>query len=302
MKSLDVKYVLTGIAFALLWASASTAGKFGIQSVEPLTFFTIRFLAAGFLLLVFSHLIMRYALPTGIEWWQVTVFGAFNTALYLGIFIIALKNVAAGITTMAIALNPLLIGILSSQTMKRKVLWREWLSIFIGMLGVAIATLPLLKTKHATVSGVLLIVLCMLMYSIGSVYYASIKWKLQRTTINAWQVFIGGLMLLPFAWLLESGTNNSFDLKFFLSLTWLVIPVSIGAVQLWLRLLKDDAVRASIWLFLCPIFGLTYATVLLNEPFTLLTALGAAFVLTALYIGQRASINSKIKIQNSLDK
>jgi len=225
-------------------------------------------------------------LPTGIEWWQVAVFGAFNTALYLGIFIIALKNVAAGITTMAIALNPLLIGILSSQTMKRKVLWREWISIFIGMLGVAIATLPLLKTKHATVSGVLLIVLCMLMYSIGSVYYASVKWKLQRTTINAWQVFIGGLMLLPFAWIYESGTN-SFDLKFFLSLGWLVIPVSIGAVQLWLRLLKDDAVRASIWLFLCPIFGLTYATILLNEPFTLLTALGAALVLTALYIGQR---------------
>ena len=187
---------------------------------------------------------------------------------------------------MAIALNPLLIGILSSQTMKRKVLWREWLSIFIGMLGVALATTPLLKTKHATVSGVLLIVLCMLMYSIGSVYYASVKWKLQRTTINAWQVFFGGLMLLPFALLFESG-NNSFDLRFFLSLTWLVIPVSIGAVQLWLRLLKDDAVRASIWLFLCPIFGLTYATILLNEPFTLLTALGAALVLTALYIGQR---------------
>ena len=187
---------------------------------------------------------------------------------------------------MAIALNPLLIGILSSQTMKRKVLWREWLSIFIGMLGVAIATTPLLKTKHATVSGVLLIVLCMLMYSIGSVYYASVKWKLQRTTVNAWQVFFGGLMLLPFALLFESG-DNSFDLKFFLSLTWLVIPVSIGAVQLWLRLLKDDAVRASIWLFLCPIFGLTYATILLNEPFTLLTALGAALVLAALYLGQR---------------
>jgi drug/metabolite transporter (DMT)-like permease len=93
-------------------------------------------------------------------------------------------------------------------------------------------------------------------------------------------------MLLPFALLFESG-DNSFDLKFFLSLTWLVIPVSIGAVQLWLRLLKDDAVRASIWLFLCPIFGLTYATILLNEPFTLLTALGAALVLAALYLGQR---------------
>ncbi len=283
MKNLN--YILTGIAFALLWASASTAGKFGIQSVEPLTFFTIRFLAAGLLLLLFSHVIMRYTIPSGNEWWQVTVFGAFNTALYLGIFIIALKNVAAGITTMAIALNPLLIGILSAQTMKRKVLWREWLSILIGMIGVAVATLPLLKTKHATITGVLLIILCMLMYSIGSVYYASVKWKLQRTTINAWQVFIGGLMLLPFALFFEGG-KNSFDLKFILSLTWLVIPVSIGAVQLWLRLLKDDAVRASIWLFLCPVFGLLYATILLDEPFTLLTALGAVLVIVALYIGQ----------------
>lgn len=283
MKNLN--YILTGIAFALLWASASTAGKFGIQSVEPLTFFTIRFLAAGILLLLFSHAIMRYTLPSGMEWWHVTVFGAFNTALYLGIFIIALKNVAAGITTMAIALNPLLIGILSAQTMKRKVLWREWLSILIGMIGVAVATLPLLKTKHATITGVLLIILCMLMYSIGSVYYASVKWKLQRTTINAWQVFIGGLMLLPFALFFEGG-KNSFDLKFILSLTWLVIPVSIGAVQLWLRLLKDDAVRASIWLFLCPVFGLVYATILLDEPFTLLTALGAVLVIVALYIGQ----------------
>ncbi len=289
MKSLDVKYILTGIAFALLWASASTAGKFGIQSVEPLTFFTIRFLAAGFLLLVFSHIIMRYALPVGVEWWQVAVFGAFNTTLYLGIFIIALKNVAAGITTMAIALNPLLISILSSRTLKRKVLWREWVSIFIGMLGVGVATFPLLKTKHATIAGVILIVLCMLMYSIGSVYYASIKWKLQRTTINAWQVFIGGLMLLPFAWLFESG-SNSFDLKFFLSLAWLVVPVSIGAVQLWLRLLKDDAVRASIWLFLCPIFGLAFATFFLQEPFTFLTAIGAVLVIIALYIGQHRSI------------
>lgn len=228
---------------------------------------------------------MRYSLPSGKEWWQVTVFGALNTALYLGIFIIALQYVAAGITTMAIALNPLIIGVLSAQVMKRKVLPREWLSILIGMAGVGVATLPLLQTKHATISGVLLIVLCMLMYSIGSVYYASVKWKLERTTINGWQVFIGGLMLLPFAMFVGDG-NNTFDFKFWLSLIWLVIPVSIGAVQLWLRLLKDDAVRASLWLFFCPMFGLLYATLLLHEPFTILTAIGAVLVIIALYIGQ----------------
>jgi drug/metabolite transporter (DMT)-like permease len=281
----QLTYIATGFGFALLWASASTAGKFGLQSVEPLTFFTVRFLLAGILLLLIAHGVLKYSLPQGKEWRQITIFGLFNTALYLGIFILALKFVAAGITTMAIALNPLMIGILSAVLMKRKVLLREWVSILIGLIGVGIATWPLLQSGHSTVGGVLLIILCMLMYSIGSVYYASIKWQLQRLVINGWQVFIGGLMLLPLAWLMHRDTNN-FDLSFWLSLAWLIIPVSIIAVQLWLRLLKDDAVRASLWLFLCPVFGFMYATFLLHEPFTIHTAVGALLVMAALYVGQ----------------
>mgnify|MGYP002654466848 CR=1 FL=1 len=162
---------------------------------------------------------------------------------------------------------------------------REWLSILLGMVGVGIATFPLLQTGHSTVGGVLLIVLCMLMYSIGSVYYASVKWQLPRMTINGWQVFMGGLMLLPFAFVLHR-QGNVFDTRFWLALLWLIVPVSILAVQLWLRLLKDDAVRASLWLFLCPVFGFTYATFLLHEPFTIHTAVGAVLVMIALYIGQ----------------
>jgi drug/metabolite transporter (DMT)-like permease len=285
LRNHQLTYIATGFGFALLWASASTAGKFGLQSVEPLTFFTIRFLLAGILLLLIAHGVLKYSLPQGKEWRQITIFGLFNTALYLGIFILALKFVAAGITTMAIALNPLMIGILSAVLMKRKVLLREWVSILIGMIGVGIATWPLLQSGHSTVGGVLLIILCMLMYSIGSVYYASIKWQLQRLVINGWQVFIGGLMLLPLAWLMHRDTNN-FDLSFWLSLAWLIIPVSIIAVQLWLRLLKDDAVRASLWLFLCPVFGFMYATFLLHEPFTIHTAVGALLVMAALYVGQ----------------
>lgn len=285
MKKFDSVFLVTGLGFALLWASASAAGKFGLRSAEPLTFFTIRFLVAGVLLLIVSHTILRYALPTGKEWWQVTVFGFFNTALYLGIFIVALQYVAAGITTLAIALNPLLISILSATLMRRKVLAKEWISIIVGMTGVAVATYPLLQTNDSTLEGVLLIILCMLMYSIGSVYYASVPWKLPRLVINGWQVLIGGILLLPLA-LYFTHQQNNFDATFWLSLFWLVVPVSIVAVQLWLRLLRDDAVRASIWLFLCPVFGLIYATLLLNEPFSYYTLIGLVLVMVSIYWGQ----------------
>jgi probable blue pigment (indigoidine) exporter len=59
----------------------------------------------------------------------------------------------------------------------------------------------------------------------------------------------------------------------------------MGAVQLWLRLVREDAVRASLWLFLCPVIGLMLSTLLLGEPFTLYTAMGAGVVLAALYVG-----------------
>jgi len=278
--------LLTGLTFAILWASASIAGKFGLNSVEPLVFFTIRFLLAGLILLTYAHGIQRQPWPKGKEWTNVSVFGAFNTALYLGIFIIALQYTAAGITALAIALNPLLISVMSSLWMRRKVKPNEWMSIALGIAGVAIATYPLMRTGYASTIGLILIGLSMVTYSIGSVYYSSVTWTLSRIAINGWQVFIGGILLLPFAILFYRGSNH-YDFNFWFSLGWLIIPVSIFAVQLWLRLLREDAVKASLWLFLCPIFGLCFATLLLNEPFTLYTATGAIVVLLALYIGQQ---------------
>jgi len=282
----SLTHLLSGLTFAILWSSASIAGKFGLLSVEPLTFFTIRFLLAGALLLTYAHVWQKNRTPAGKEWIHVSVFGAFNTALYLGLFIIALQTVAAGITALSIALNPLLISIFSSLWLKRKVKWNEWMSIGLGISGVAIATYPLTQTSYATTHGLIILVLAMVTYSIGSVFYSSVTWVLSRIVINGWQVLIGGLLLLPFAVVFYKG-NNKYDLNFTLSIAWLIIPVSVFAVQLWLRLLREDAVRASMWLFLCPIFGLGLATLLLDEPFSVYTAVGTAIVLLALYLGQK---------------
>ncbi len=280
------RFIVSGLLFSILWSSASAAGKFGLQSSEPLTLFTFRFLVAGVLLLGFSLTQENPRLPRSHEWWQLTLFGLLNTALYLGIFILALKEVAASITTLLLALNPLMISVITSLWLKRKIAFREWVSIALGITGVGIATFPLVRNGYASLLGLALLVVSMFMYSLGAVYYSSVPWKLSRATVNGWQVLIGGVLLMPFT-LYYEGSLTHYDFRFWMSLAWLVIPVSIGAVQLWLYLLKEDAVRASLWLFLCPVFGLIYASVLLHEPFTRYTALGAVLVLVSLYWGQQ---------------
>jgi len=284
-----MKTILTGLTFSILWASASIAGKFGLRSAEPLVLFNIRFLAAGIILLVVSIFFRKERNPEGAEWKHLTIFGAFNTTLYLGIFIISLQYITAGITALAIALNPVLISIMSAIIMKRQTDRSEWLSIFLGMFGVAIAAFPLLREEQISLTGLVLLLLCMVAYSYGAVYYSSVKWTLARMTINGWQVFIGGLLLVPFTVIFYKGTTR-YDSTLWLSLFWLVVPVSILSIQLWLRLLKADAVKAALWLFLCPVFGITFSTLLLDEPFNLYTLAGALLVIGALYIGQRKKI------------
>lgn len=276
---------LTGLVFSMLWASASVTGKFGLYSAEPLVLFNMRFLGAGVILLTFISLAERSRFPHYEEWKQLTLFGAFNTTLYLGLFVLALQQVTPGITSLAIALNPLLISILSAVWMKRRVHLREWMAVFLGIGGVLLAAWPLLETSYATTAGMALLGLSMVSYSIGSVYYSSINWTLSRTAINGWQAFIGGVLLIPFTLLMHEKENH-FDQRFWLALAWLILPVSIIAIQLWLRLLKTDAVRASMWLYLCPVFGFIYAALLVDEPITFHTITGTLLVLIALYLGQ----------------
>ena len=283
---MNLKILSFGLLFAALWASASAAAKFGLRSVEPLVLFQVRFLAAGIIMLAYSFLIQKDRLPKGKEWREVTLFGVLNVTLYLSFFVLGIKEVAAGIGSLSTATNPLFISILSAFWIGRQVKRAEWTAVFLGLVGVAVATYPLFQKSYATPLGLFYMFLSMLSYSVGTIYYSNIDWKLSRTAINGWQVFIGGILMLPLTFLLHKKPNH-YDLNFTLSVLWLTLPVSVFAVQLWLYLLKVDPVKASLFLFLCPIFGFIYAYFLLDEPITYHTFIGTALVIAGLYIGQR---------------
>ena len=282
-----IKNLLSGILFAMLWASASAATKIGILSAQPLIIGNFRFFIAGALMLGYSYLFQKNRLPKGGEWKQLAIYGFLNVTIYLGCFVIAMKHVSAGIGSLAAATNPLIISILSAFWIGRSIKNIEILGLVFGITGVGIATYPLLKNSFADVEGLIILSVSMISYSVGTVYYSSQKWTLPLLVINGWQVLLGGILLVPITLSFTDWTNNTYDLRFWSSVFWLVIPVSIVAVQLWLYLLKKDPVKASLWLFLCPIFGFSYASFLLNEPITSYTYIGTLLVIVGLYLAQK---------------
>ena len=282
-----MKNLLFGLAFASLWASASVATKFGLMSAQPFVVADFRFFIAGILMLAWSMIVDKSRMPNAQEWKPLLIYGVLNVGIYLGCFVLAMAEVSAGIGSLGIAVNPLIISVLTAFWLGRKVKKQEYLGLFLGLLGVGIATFPLLVNSHASVKGIGILAISMLAYSVATVYYSSVNWQLPRMSINAWQVLFGGIFLLPLTYFYYQPSLNHFDSRFYLSVTWLVFPVSIAAVQLWLYLLKIDAVKASLWLYLCPIFGFLYAYLFLSEPITLYTYIGTFFVILGLYLAKR---------------
>lgn len=286
--------VVSGLLFAALWASASVATKLGVQSVHPLILANVRFFIAGTGMLLVAYSVQRFRndqpgliWPTRLEFRRITIFALLNTTIYLGAFVLALREVSAGIGSLSTATNPLFITLLSALWLRRIPRRTEIGGLLLGLAGVCLATYPLLEDAHATVQGLLILLAGMISVSAATVYYARFTWRLPTLVFNGWQVLIGGVLLLPFTGLFADFGAARYDGRFWASLFWLIIPVSVVALQLWFFLVRQDPVRASLWLFLCPIFGFLYANVLLNEPITTWTVAGTTLVIGGLWLGRR---------------
>ncbi|MFH6967562.1 DMT family transporter [Flavobacterium sp. FlaQc-28] len=280
----EFKIIFAGIVFAFLWASASTATKIGLHAAQPFVISIFRFVIAGSIMLFISHILMAKRLPQKKEWIQISIYGLFNITFYLGLYVVAMQKVSAGLGSLAVATNPVFIVLISAIWLSHKIKIKNILSLFLCFIGVFLAAYPLLQSSFATPSGILILVASMIAYSLGTIYYSKQNWNgLHILTINGWQTIIGAVFLIPVLRITYRSDQNVFNSDFWFSTSWLAIAVSIGAVQFWLYLLKINPIKASYWLFLCPIFGFLIAYLMVNEPLTLYTLFGVIFVIIGLY-------------------
>ena len=286
----QLAWLAAGIVFAFLWASAATATKIGLSVAQPLIIALMRFGVAASIMLLIAHGILGQRLPSGREWKGLLVYGLLNITLYLGLYVVAMQQITAGIGALSIAANPVFISFLSVFFLRKRLKPAVILAIVICTAGVVCAAWPLFAQAVVSVQGLLLLFGSMLFYSAGAIYFSSSAWNgLSLFVINGWQTLIGGLLLLPFALYSYQPSLNHFNANFWLSVLWLAIPVSIVAVLLWLWLLQTDTIKAGLWLYLCPVFGFVQAAIVLGDSISIYTTIGVVLVLAGLLLAQKAN-------------
>ncbi len=106
--------LIAGLTFSIFWSSAATATKLGLTAVQPFTLCVVRFFLAGVLMLILSHALLRQRLPRGKEWGQIAIYGLLSNSIYLGLYVFAMRHVSAGLGSLAVATNPVIINLLTA--------------------------------------------------------------------------------------------------------------------------------------------------------------------------------------------
>lgn len=290
------KKIGVGLLFTILWGTGSVAVKFGLHSADALILAAVRFISTGLIFGPYYLFLKKERFwPNRAEWKSIFIYGFLSSTLMLGSFFAAMRYASAGISMLFIAVGPLLIALFSSLILKRKLSRFEVIGMLISFAGLVVASIAALPTASIKPAGIVLLTIYILAYALSSVYFGKIKLELSNAVFNVWQLFIGGILLLPFCFLTGDYHIYKLDANLFITFAWLIIVLSFIANQLWLYLLDQDTVNAGNWLYLTPIFGYAFGYFLLGESITLYAVAGTVLVLTGLVISKKH--NKSIKTE-----
>ncbi|ACT13293.1 MULTISPECIES: EamA family transporter [Pectobacterium] len=277
--------LLTALAPAI-WGSTYIVTSELLPPDRPFTAALIRVLPAGLLLLLFTR---RF--PARQDWWRVVVLSALNIGVFQALLFVAAYRLPGGLAAVLGAIQPLLVMVLvwavDHRAPRLATLW----SAIIGVGGMAILLLsPQTTFEPIGIAAALLGAVCM-----ATGVWLTRRWRLDLPVLplTGWQLFIGGLMLAPVAWLVDAPLP-ALTLSQWAAYAYLCLAGAVLAYGLWFRgVSRLPTVAVASLGLLSPLTAVVLGWVLLSQSMTGTAFLGLAIVLASIFAVQWTTARGK---------
>ncbi|MEQ9911584.1 EamA family transporter [Pectobacterium polaris] len=277
--------ILTALAPAI-WGSTYIVTSEILPPDRPFTAALIRVLPAGLLLLLFTR---RF--PARQDWWRVLVLSALNIGVFQALLFVAAYRLPGGLAAVLGAIQPLLVMVLvwavDHRAPRLATLW----SAIIGVVGMAILLLsPQTTFEPVGVTAALLGAVCM-----ATGVWLTRRWQLDLPVLplTGWQLFLGGLMLAPVAWIADAPLP-ALTLSHWAAYSYLCLAGAVLAYGLWFRgVSRLPTVAVASLGLLSPLTAVVLGWALLSQSITGTAFLGLAIVLASVFAVQWTTARGK---------
>ncbi|WP_295658279.1 EamA family transporter [uncultured Nocardioides sp.] len=275
--------LLTAVAPAA-WGTTYIVTERLLPPDRPLFAALLRALPIGLALLAW-----RRQLPQGSWWGKAVVLGLCNIGLFFPLIFVSAYHLPGGLAATIQALSPLAVmGIAWLLIGERPGALRA-VAALVGLTGVALLVLQ--SPDGVTPLGLTGAFGSVLVSALGFVLVKRWPAPVDLLTLMSWQLVVGGLVLLPVAFLVE-GAPPAIDAPAALGYTWLALVGTGLAYYCWFRGLTRMAAGGVALIGLVnPVVGTLLGVALAAEAFGLAQALGMMLVLGGVLAGQPAVVS-----------
>ena len=290
MSNLFKQTAFLAIVACMLWSSAFTGVKIGLQYHTPLQFAGIRFFIAGLILIPVIGNFSRYLNEIRSNFGFVLLIAFLQVVLQYSFFYIGVNMLPGSISAMVVGSSPLFVAIISHFTIAHdKMDQLKFGSILLGIAGVGIISMRKQLPSGAEISlpGIFILIGTNLASGISNVVIAQKKHGISPLVLASSSLAIGGMGLYAISVPFEGVANMDFPAEYFIALGWLSF-LSATAVSIWNILLLRPEVKVSnlnIWKFLIPVLGAILSWLILpNESPDLVSIIGMLVIASSLLL------------------
>jgi drug/metabolite transporter (DMT)-like permease len=279
--TLDLRALLMGVVFALMWSSAFATARIIVADAAPLMALSLRFLISGALAVLLALWLGQSIRLTRAQWRATVVFGLCQNALYLGLNFVAMQQIEASLAAIIASTMPLLVAALRWGFMGQRLRPLGMAGLVAGAVGVTLI-MGFRLTGGADLFGVAICAVGALALAVATLLVRGASGGGNLLMVVGLQMWVGcaalaGISLLTEDWVLRWswGWGAAFAYQIF-------VP-GLAATLIWFLLVRRiGAVRASTFHFLNPFFGVSIAAMLLGEEVRALDIVGVLVVMAGI--------------------
>lgn len=286
---------------SIVWGTTWVASKVAVKEMPALQMASIRQFLGGSVFIIFFLIFRKMPLPTWKEFRWLLIMGILMFVMANGLSTWSLDYVPTGLSALIGALYPLSVVIIERVFYgNRNMTVLTLIGLLLGVTGVGIVFYENTFYNHSEkfLFGIMLSVVAMLAWSMGTIFIARNKVKMNPYYATGWQMLIGSVLLFIAA-LITQPMINPFELslKLWLAVTYLVVMGSIVSFIAFIYSMKQlPAAISSLYAYINPLVAMITAAFVVDEALTMNILWGALVTLAGVFMVNYSIKKSRDKI------
>ena len=274
---MDIRAIVAGLAFALMWSSAFTSARIIVAEAPPMLSLSLRFLISGGLGILIALARGQSWRLRRAQWVAVVVFGVCQNAAYLGLNFIAMQTIEASLASIVASTMPLLVAFAGLVFLGDRLSPLGVAGLIAGVAGVVV----IMGSRFGggvDLFGLGLCVIGVVSLTVATLMVRGASGGGNLLMVVGLQMIVGALALAVPGFALEVWEVTWTPLLTAAFAYTTLVP-GLAATVLWFWLVgRIGATRAATFHFLNPVFGVAIAAALLGESLGLWDVIGVAII------------------------